>query len=261
MKKASKIFFALAFVVTAIIAFGSAVAGDKESAERFGVVAVTAVAGFGIAVQAQASGVFGFQWTREEETLLNHLAESGNMQVYDDFNKGKLRFVDKVLYRSILVDGASGIFRLWDNNNSATKQIGITNVEKAKLDKDTIVCIGGILIEYVNSGGASTDPAAQAGYDSAVTAWPAPLVNSELNIYQDGNPIIENLPTAVCGSPADSFFAKGAADAYKLKNPFILVGDKQFEVRLDLPAAIAPANTDFIKISLFGVGTRKRGLV
>lgn len=258
MKNASKIFFALAFMVTALLTVGSLIAGNEETAERFGVSAIISVAGFGMA-SVTPSGVFGFQWTREEETLLNHLAGTGNTQVFDDFNKGKLRFVDKVLYRAALVDGASGIYKLWDN--LVDKAIGISNVDNAKLDKDTIVCVGGILIEYANSGGAGVDPAAIAGYDSVVTAWPAGLVNSELTILQDGNPLVESLPTSFCGSAADSFFAKGAADAYKLKNPFILEGDKRFEVRLELPAAIAAANTDFIKISLFGVGTRKRGLV
>lgn len=261
MKKIGKIFFALAFVVTALIAVGSVVAGDKENAERFGVIAVTSVAGFGISVQAQASGVFGLQWTRTEETLLQYLADSNRAgsQVFDNFNKGKLRFTDKILYRALLIDGFSGIQKIWDS--SLAKAIGITNVDRAKLDKDVTMCVDGILIEYVNSGGAGTDPAAQNGYDSVVTAWPSGIVNGEITILQDGNPLLEDHPAHSCGSAQDSFFAKGVADAYKLKNPFIIEADKAFEVRFNFANAVAAANTDFMKISLFGVATRKRGLV
>jgi hypothetical protein len=260
MKNASKIFFALAFVVTALIAVGSFVAGYEETSERFSVTAVIAVAGFGVASAAK-SGVFGFQWTRTEETLLNHLAsaDKGGTQVFDNFTKGRLRFQDRVIYRALLIDGFSGNQKIWDN--TANRLVGITNVHQAKLDKDEILCIDTVLIEAINSGGAGTDPAAQAAYDSVTTAWGAGIANGQLTLKQDNNPLIVDLPGYVCGSAADSMFAKGAADGYKLKNPVILEGDKAFEVWFEFATAVAASNTDFMKVSLFGVSTRKRGLV
>jgi hypothetical protein len=60
---------------------------------------------------------------------------------------------------------------------------------------------------------------------------------------------------------ADSQFGVGRAEGYQLKNPIILEGDKNFEVRINFPQAIAGANTDFVRVDLYGVGTRKRGMI
>ena len=256
MKRIFSIVFALALVASTAMSFGYYIKGDTENGNKFGTITLVGVTGAALSV---ASASTGLQWTRTEETLLNRLADpkAAGPQVFENYRTGRLRFRDFVLYRALLIDGASSIVKIWDNN--VAKAIGVSNVKDAKLDKDTTICIDTILLEYANSGGAGTDPAAIAGYDSVVTSWPAPLVNGELTILQDGNPLLEDHPCFTCGSPADSMFAKGAADGYKLKTPFILEGDKEFEVRLNFAGTVSPANTDFLKISLFGVGTRKRG--
>lgn len=202
----------------------------------------------------------GLQWTRTEETLIEFLrgprADKGAAEKY---LSREYRFRDYGLYRSLLIDGMNGIQKVWDS--TVSKAIGITNVDRARLDKDITICIDTILVGYANSGGAGTDPSNIAGYDHVVTGWVAGLVNAEISIYQDGNPLIDDLPLRLCGSMADSTFGVGRAEGYLLKNPIILEGDKPFEVRVNFPQSIAATNTDFLRIDLLGVGTRKRGMI
>lgn len=252
------------FLLTTTAAFALNAQGEDKKDEAqiaFVLSAASLAGGSAAAAKEMNKASFGLQWSRTEETLLQFLSDPkrSGPSVIQKFQSGQLRFVDKVLYRAIAIDGFTGIQKIWDN--TVSKQAGVTNVDKAKLDKDVHVCIDTILLEYVNSGGAGTTTVL-AGYDSVVTSWPAGLVASEITILQDDNVILLDHPANTCGSPADSQMGKGFADGYKLKNPFILEGDKTFEVRMNFPAdAGAPTNTDFLKISLFGVGTRKRGLI
>lgn len=255
----SKVFLGLILMSTIALCAGFA-NGNDQLKEKASYALVISTAGAGISVASKLDANLGFQWSRTEETLINYLSKGNQADaniIRGKFMNGEYRFRDYVLYRAILIDGFNGIQRIWDNQ--VDRETGVCNVDKAKLEKDVHVAIDTILIEYANSGGAGTDPAALTSYDSVVTGWPAGLVQAELHIYQDSNPILEYHPLSVCGSPADSMFSKGSADGYKLKNPFVLEGDKPFEVRIDFPTAIVPTNTDFLKISLFGVGTRKRG--
>lgn len=251
----SLLFFAGSIVATAV----HSVKGNTEAAKQAGAVSIMAFATAGIAVAPKTNYSLGLQWTRPEETLLEHLMNKGERDAKIKFANGQLRFRDYVLYRSLLVDGFSGIQRVWDN--TIARATGVTNVDRAKLDKDVHVCVSRISIQYINTGGAGTNPAAVAGYDGVVTSWPAGLQNAEISIYQDSNPLIERHPVNTCGSQADSQFGVGQADAYVLQTPFVLEGDIPFEVRIDFPDALAAANTEFIKVILSGVGTRKRGQI
>jgi hypothetical protein len=217
----------------------------------FGILAVA-----GSFLSLPSSGL-GLQWTRTEETLINYL-RGGKVEVKtaDDYINGKLRFVDYTLYRAILADGFTGIQKIWDT--TVSKAIGVTNVDKARLDKDVHICIDTLLIGYANSGGAGTDPSAQAAYDHVVTSWPAALVNAEIQVYQDGVPVTSPISARLCGSMADGTFGVGRGEGYLFKNPFILEGDKPFEVRMEFPGTISVANTDFIRVEMLGVGTRKK---
>lgn len=249
-----------AFVLTAVFAVSAGITGNENAAEKAGVMSVVAFAGAGFAAAPKMSeSRLGLQWTRTEETLLDYLSQKSDPGAKRKFLNGELRFVDKVLYRALQIDGFSGIQKIWDN--TVSKSAGVTNVDKAKLDKDVHVCVDSILIEAINTGGSGTT-AILAGYDSVVTSWGAGLACAEITILQDDNVILLDHPTYTCGSPADSQMGKGFADSYKLKTPFIIEGDKTFEVRINFPADPGAAtNTDFMRLSLFGVGTRKRGLI
>lgn len=254
---------ALTLVFTLGAALGSAacfVAGEVQLGTELAAVAGVSYCVGNWQVMPTASINLGLQFSRTEENLINFLrGDKADLSLVQKYLDGKLRFRDVILYKSILVDGFSGIQKVWDG--TVAKAAGVTNVDRAKLDKDVTVCIDTILIGYANSGGAGTDPSNIASYDHVVTSWPAGLVNAEITIKQDSNTILEDLPVRCCGSMADSTFGVGRAEGLLLKNPFILEGDKSFEVLINFPQAIGVANTDFIRIDLLGVGTRKRGMV
>lgn len=259
MKKIVLIVSLLFFVGSIATVAAASIKGNTELAQKAAGTTALALVSAGVALAPKTNYTLGLQWNRVEETLLEHLQMKGDQQAKTKFASGQLRFRDYVLYRSLLVDGFSGIQRVWDN--TIARATGVTNVDRAKLDKDVHVCIGKIAIQYVNTGGAGTNPAAVSGYDGVVTSWPAGLQNAEISIYQDSNPLIERHPVNTCGSQADSQFGVGSADSYSLSTPFVLEGDVPFEVRIDFPDALAAANTEFIKVMLIGVGTRKRGQI
>jgi hypothetical protein len=245
----------ITFIGATAFSVDAAVSGHKSNAYSVALVSLVAAA---VAAAPKQSFSLGLQFSRTEETLLAYLQNS-DQAIYEKYGKGQLRFRDYALYKALFIDGFSGIQKIWDSSTS--KATGITNVDRAKLDKDVHVCVDRILIQYVNTGGAGVDPKAVTGYDGVVTSWPAGLANGELNIYQDGNPLLSGHPCTLCGSQADSVYAVGFADAYRLSTPFVLVGDKDFEVTIDFPASVAPSNTDAMRIFFLGVGTRKRGMI
>lgn len=263
MKKIKSFVLALALIMMVGSAVASVACFVQGNSEQGTELVAMSLLGYGLAnfqVVPMAGFSLGLTFSRTEETLIQFL-RGGRVDeaTFAKYTSGQLRFRDYGLYRSIQIDGFSGIQKIWDV--TIAKAAGVCNVDRARLDKDVTICIDTILIGYANSGGAGTNPAALAGYDHVVTAWPAGLVNGEITILQDGNPILEDFPTRLCGSMADSTFGVGRAEGYLLKNPLILEGDKPFEVRINFPDAIAPANTDFLRLDLLGVGTRKRGMI
>ncbi len=211
----------------------------------------------GLVALVMPAAVYGLQFSRTEETLINFLRSRADAQSLQKYLNGDLRFLDVSLYRAVLIDGFQGIQKVWDS--TVAKAVGVCNVDRAKLDKDVHVCIDTILIGYANSGGASTDPTTISNWSHKSNTWLAGLVNAEIQILQDGNVLTSEIPARLCGSMADSTFGTGRAEGYILKNPVVLEGDKTFEVRVNFPQAIAAANTDFMRIDLIGVSTRKRG--
>lgn len=258
MKKLILIFSLLFFVGSIAAATVHTVKGNTEAAKQAGAVALFAFASAGMAVVPKTNYTLGLQWSRTEETLIQHLISKGDTQAGNKFAAGQLRFQDKTIYRAVQIDGFLGIQRVWDN--TVARSTGITNVDRAKLDKDVHFCVDRIAIQYANLI-TVTNPADVAGYTPVVGSWPAGLVNAEISITQDSNPLIERHPTAVCGSGALSQWGFGRIDSFMLQTPFVLEGDIPFEVRVDFPTAIAAANNDFLKIILLGVATRKRGSI
>lgn len=260
MKKLFLILSIVAFAATTSLAVVHAAKGNTEQATEYlaGSAAAVLVAAFQLAPSTTYS--LGLQWSRTEENLLEYLKGGRvNPATYSNYATGKLRFKDVALYRSILIDGFTGKQKVWDS--TVSKAAGVTNVHQAMLDQDEHVCIDTILVQYANSGGAGTDPAAINSWDSVLTGWLAGLQNSEIFITQDDNPILVDFPVALTGSQADSPYALGRAEGYSVRNPFIIEGGKRFEMSIHFPAAISAANTDFLRIMLLGVGTRKRGLI
>lgn len=260
MKKLFLIVSLALFAYCTVSATVYAATGNTEQMEN-------SLAGSGVALFAAAFQLvpettykLGIKFERVEENLLEFLAGGRvSKDTAEKYASGKLRFKDVALYRNILIDGFTGRQKVWDSTIS--KAVGTTNVHQAQLDADEHVCIDTIVVQYANSGGAGIDPGAISTWDSVLTSWLAGLQNSEMFITQDDNPILMDLPVSLTGSQADSPYALGRAEGYRVRNPFIIEGGKRFEVSINFPSAIAAANTDFLRIMLLGVGTRKRGLI
>lgn len=194
-------------------------------------------------------------FTRVEETLLNYL-KNINPELAPKYANRELRFRDLDIYVKKQIDGLSGTQKIMDSTSS--KAVGLCNLDKGRLDKDTAFAVSHIVIGYANSG-AGTDASAVTTYTSDIGSWPAGLQSGEIEIWQDNNLVWDGAAKS-CGSQADSFLAFGS-EGRKLVAPFVLHPEKQIEIKINFASSIAPANSDFIEIFLFGVSTRKRGMV
>lgn len=235
----------------------------KDNMEQ--VVNATALGFLAMAVPAVAdrnvykrtvAGFMGGGLSRDEETLLAFLEQSGNVDqnTLGAYRSGKLRFVDANYYLRKLISDLSGVQPMMDERlNKAT---GITNIHQGKLTKGENAVISQILVGYATDA-AIVDPINKT-YDSVVSSWPTGLANGHLIIKQDGAMVCDPIPLALCGSQADATSARGMVDSKKLRTPFILEEEKQIVIELDLPLASFAANEHMVEIFLLGSKTRVR---
>jgi hypothetical protein len=241
-----------------------AVADGLKKNNKEQVVNATALGCLAIAMPAVAdpnikksiAGFMGGGLSRDEETLLAFLEQSGYVDpnTLNAYKARKIRFVDANYYVRKLITGLNGVQPIMDERlNKAT---GITNIHQGKLTKGENSVISQILVGYATDA-AIVDPINKV-YDSVVTGWPTGLANGHLIIEQDGSPVSDPIPLALCGSQADATSARGMVDSKKLRTPFILEEEKQIVIKIDFPLASFAANQHLIEIFLLGSKTRVR---
>ncbi len=210
----------------------------------------------GLALAVSAPAVVGPNgFTPLQESLLNYL-KNINPELANKFRNRELRAKDDAIYITRKVDGDSGIIEYL--NSTIAKSVGTTNVDKGQLDKDVAFAFDRIKIMYADSGGAGTDLNAITTWTTDVNSWVDALVNGEIEILQDDN-ILLTLPCIECGTLDLGLSFEG----YQLHNPVVLDPEKQITIRVKYANGVSmdAANTEYVKVILKGMSTRRRGMV
>ncbi len=208
-----------------------------------------------LAVTAPAVAIGPSGFSPLQEALLNYL-KNINPELGNKFRNRELRAKDDVIYITRKADTDSGIIEYL--NSTIAKSVGTTNVDKGQLDKDVVFAFDRVKIMYADSGGAGTDLNAITTWTTDVNSWVHALCNAEIEILQDDN-ILLTLPAIECGTLDLGL----AFDGYQLHNPIVLDPEKQIVVRIKYANGLSvnAANTEYVKILLKGMSTRRRGMV
>lgn len=236
--KNQKLFFGLVLVLAAVALAFFGVPGSEGAA---------------LALTAPIVSPSGF--TPIQEALLAYL-KNNNPEMAQKFMNKQLRAKDDCIYITRKVDADGGIVEYL--NSTVAKSVGTTNVDKGQLDKDTAFAFDRIKVLYADSGAAGTDLNAITTWTTDVNSWSAALCNGEVEVLQDDNVLI-NIPAIECGTLDLGL----AFDGFQLKNPIVLDPEKQIIIRVKYANGLTvnAANTEYVKVILGGMSTRRRGNV
>lgn len=209
----------------------------------------------GVAFAAMVPAVGGGYLSPVKDALWRYLTNI-NPELASKAGNRELRAKDDSIYITRKVDGDGGIIEYL--NSTVAKSVGTTNVDKGQLDKDTAFAFDRIKLLYADSGGSGTDLNAIITWTTDVNGWPAALCNGELEVLQDDNVLI-TLPCIELGTLDLGL----AFEGYVLQNPIVLDPEKQITIRVKYAngLTVAGSNTEYVKVVLKGMSTRRRGLV
>ncbi len=178
-------------------------------------------------------------------------------ELQEGLKSGSKQMVDATIYVTKFVGGKSNV-RMFEDSDD--KLIGVSNISKAKLEKNEVFCLSAIQVLF---GTAAADTLDQSNI--APIEWkeiPAALQNGEFTLRAGvqtlfdrmSNQIFKNHNTdtiqgasAAVGGVA---YGHGEIGFYKLANPKLLKTQEALDMFVEWAAA-APAHT-FVKVVLYG---------
>jgi hypothetical protein len=160
--------------------------------------------------------------------------------------KGELRLADTVVY-AIKKVGAKTI-KLFETQD--TKEIGLRNISNAKLPKNQVLLVSGIMLLAGTSVDATNDKIMATDY-KGLEFFPA-IATGEINLKSNKKQI---LPETGCGVFKTGNYHGVPAGYYKLANPRLILDDVLIELTVELGTMDGiPANT-YIYAALHGTIT------
>lgn len=179
-------------------------------------------------------------------------------ELQEGLKNGSKQMVDATIYVTKFVGGKSNV-RMFEDSDD--KLIGVSNISKAKLEKNEVFCLSAIQVLFGAAAGDTLDQS-----NIAPIVWkeiPAALQNGEFTlragvqtlfdrmsnqIFKNHNvDNVENATPAVVGGVA---YGHGEIGFYKLANPKLLKTQEALDMFVEWAAA-APAHT-FVKVVLYG---------
>jgi len=175
----------------------------------------------------------------------------------EKIKSGAMKLVPGRLYVRKDLTNASGTQDLVISGE--TKDQGLRNFDNAKLPSDNPFIIAAIKVAGIET--AEANPANVVDYTSVRKNLPAGLVNSKLEIFQDGGKILE-LEVVEATTNSVTASVVGSDDVRQLEQMALLVDNREFEWKITTPkgVAISPANGAnklHVEVMLLGWEIRK----
>lgn len=160
--------------------------------------------------------------------------------------KGELRLADTIVY-SIKKVGAKTI-KMFETQD--TKEIGLRNISNAKLPKNQVLLVSGIILLAGTSADATNDKVMATEY-KGIEFFPA-IASGELNLKSNKKQIV---PETGCAVFKTGNYHGVPAGYYKLANPRLILDDVLIELTVELGTMDGiPANT-YLYAALHGTIT------
>lgn len=187
-------------------------------------------------------------------------------ELQEGLKNGSKRMADATIYVVKPINAAKNV-RMFEDSDD--KLIGVSNISKAKLEKNEVMCLSAIQVLYGVSK-LSTPSATLSQENVATIDWgelPAAVQSGEFTFRAGGNTMLDRISmqvfknhkvdtvsaTAVVGGVA---YGQGEMGFYKLANPQLIKTQEALDMFVEWAAA-APANS-FLKVILYGTKLMSR---
>jgi len=168
--------------------------------------------------------------------------------IKEDLAKGRLQIVDGSVYGTRLMGGQSQIEVL---HNADDKEVGKTNVNARKLEKDhPFLCTGIILTSGIGSKGDNT---IEDIGNTTFTRMPSPMLNGEFNLEVGKKTLIPETTMEVFNTKNQTTVREGY---YKLDNPKWI--EPQTEIIFEIKTPVPVAAKTYVKVQFVGATLAKK---
>ena len=169
-------------------------------------------------------------------------------EIREQIKAGKLQILDYTAYGTRMIGGQTSAEIL---HNADDKEVGRTNVNARKLEKDQFfLCTGVVMTSGVGAAGDNT--IADLG-NVTFGRMPAPMLNGEFSLEVGKKVLIAETPMEVFNSRNQSNVREGY---FKLDNPKWI--DPQAEIVCEVKLPVAAAAKTYIKVQLEGAVLSKK---
>lgn len=139
--------------------------------------------------------------------------------------KGELRLADTVIYS--IKAASSKTIKLFETQDD--KEIGLRNVSNAKLPKNQVLMVSGIILLAANAADLTKDKIMSASFDK-IESFPA-IANGEFSLKANKKIIVPETSNNVFKTSNMQIIPMGY---YKLANPRMIVDDVLIELTIEL---------------------------
>jgi len=168
-------------------------------------------------------------------------------EVQEGLKKGNLQFVDLNTYDTVAFKGHQVKFF----ESSIKEEIGVTNLDGGKFEKDEWVIITGIQILHDPNAATATHP---KGLLFNNVNLPAELLNGEFTMKIDGNDAIPNQSMRVFHNGVPGYQNDKPFGLYTLDNPKIIPPQKSFGINVEGTDDVS----GYLKVMLIGVRIKSK---
>ena len=166
--------------------------------------------------------------------------------IKEGLGNGTLRLCDSLIYSIKPVN--SKTIKMFEPQDD--RMIGLRNISNAKLQKNQVLLVSGLVLLAGTSADATTDNVMATDYKS-VESFPA-IINGEIDLKANKKIIIPETGNYVFKTSNMHFVPMGY---YKLANPRLIEDDVPIELTISLGSTTGIAANTYLYAALHGTGT------
>ncbi len=184
------------------------------------------------------------------QSLIIKQAENLELETRKNWNAGRVSFTDAEKYIRRDISLSAGMVDMFED--SVSKEVGVTNVSKGRLEDGENLMLERIEVNYDRGTGITTKT---ADFAPVTNTDDNALYNGELEVMSGGKSIVRIPVSSFCvpktqGSPANGF---------NLKAPKLIKEKEEIQVRIHFAGTMnTGSDKDIIEVKLIGDSTKIR---
>ena len=192
------------------------------------------------------------------QALLTAQSSNLDMETRKNWAAGKIMFTDVVKYIRKDVTGLAGMVDVFVD--SITKEVGITNISKARFEDGENMMLERIELEYAKflTPGAGIVAVKVGQYAPIVNTDDSALINGELEVIIGGKSFLRIPVSSIC--EPKKYVVGSLANGFNFKAPKLIKEKEEIQVRIHFAGTMVAGvgNTQAINVKLIGDSTKLR---